>query len=112
MRRTCDRLEASSEVAQDVGPFDTELFKQVAEVGGTEAEILNFRLVEKDGVPYQRIEREHAQHETEVVDFSTEPDPVKAARASARRYPQCSPARRSLDGLRRSLARNLQFHCR
>ncbi|WP_460365671.1 condensation domain-containing protein, partial [Actinocorallia lasiicapitis] len=63
------------------GPFDTELFRRVSEAGGAEAEILNFRLVEKDGIPYQRIEREHQAHSLEIVDFSTEPDPVKAARA-------------------------------
>ncbi|WP_344834678.1 amino acid adenylation domain-containing protein, partial [Actinocorallia longicatena] len=62
------------------GPFDTELFNRVAEAGGSEAEVLNFRLVELEGVPHQRIGYgEIPPHET--IDFSAEPDPVKAARA-------------------------------
>ncbi|MEO3784916.1 amino acid adenylation domain-containing protein [Actinocorallia sp. B10E7] len=62
------------------GRFDPELFEKTVRIGAHEGEALWFRLVEKDGIPYQTID--HAPPAAmPLIDFSGEDDPRAAAAA-------------------------------
>ncbi|ROO88888.1 non-ribosomal peptide synthase protein (TIGR01720 family)/amino acid adenylation domain-containing protein [Actinocorallia herbida] len=61
------------------GDFDPELFDKTVRIGAHEGEALWFRLVEKDGIPYQALDA--APEAMRQLDFSGEPDPRAAAAA-------------------------------
>src|SRR3954447_8678499 len=62
------------------GPFELDLFNQALLLGADESEVLHFRLIERDGIPYQSIEFAPLAP-LELIDFSAEADPAGAARA-------------------------------
>ncbi|MDX6739345.1 non-ribosomal peptide synthetase [Actinocorallia sp. A-T 12471] len=61
------------------GDFDPELFERTVAIGSHEGEALWFRLVEKDGIPYQTLDA--PPKAMPLLDFSDEPDPRAAATA-------------------------------
>ncbi|MFG2005209.1 amino acid adenylation domain-containing protein, partial [Spirillospora sp. NPDC048911] len=62
------------------GPIDHAVFDRVATIAAHEGEAMNARIVERDGIPYQVLNRE-ATATVPLIDVSGEEDPRAAARA-------------------------------
>ncbi|MCW2917388.1 MAG: amino acid adenylation domain protein, partial [Actinomycetia bacterium] len=62
------------------GALKPAVFQEVARIAAPEAESVHIRLVERDGIPYQILEKE-PESSIPLLDFTAEPDPRAAAEA-------------------------------
>ncbi|KAB2345062.1 non-ribosomal peptide synthetase [Actinomadura rudentiformis] len=62
------------------GPIDHAVFDRVANIAAHEGEAMNARIVERDGIPFQILDRT-ATATVPLIDLSGEKDPRAAARA-------------------------------